>query len=89
MSSTILTPVQVVREGLRLLHNNLVFTRGINKQYSGEFAQSGAKVGQSINIRKPNKYYVTKAVPLVAQDTSEEYTTLTVDQPSTTSPNGY
>jgi DNA-binding MltR family transcriptional regulator len=40
MSNTLITPTQVLREALRVLHNNLVFVKNVNKQYSKEFAIS-------------------------------------------------
>jgi hypothetical protein len=73
MSNTLITPVKVLRESLRILHNNLAFTKGVNREYSDEFAQSGGKVGQSVNVRKPNRYYVSDGQSLDVQDTSEEY----------------
>ena len=67
MPNTLLTPTQVLREALRVLHNNLVFVKNVNKQYSQEFAVSGAKVGATINVRLPNRYYVTKSTALAPQ----------------------
>ena len=32
MAQTILTPTMVTREALRILHNNLTFTRHVNRQ---------------------------------------------------------
>lgn len=71
MSNKLLTPTQVLREALRVLHNNLVFVKNVNKQYSSEFAISGAKVGSTINVRLPNRYYVAKTTALQAQNTNE------------------
>ncbi len=71
MSNKLLTPTQVLREALRVLHNNLVFVKNVNKQYSSEFAVSGAKVGSTINVRLPNRYYVAKTTALQAQNTNE------------------
>lgn len=79
MSNTLLTPTMITREALRVLHNNLVFVKGVNRQYSKEFAISGAKIGSSINIRKPNRYFVRTGAAMQAQNTSELYTTLTLD----------
>lgn len=79
MSNTLITPVKVLRESLRILHNNLAFTKGVNREYSDEFAQSGGKVGQSVNVRKPNRYYVSDGQSLDVQDTSEEYVQVTLD----------
>ncbi len=71
MSNKLLTPTQVLREAQRVLHNNLVFVKNVNKQYSSEFALSGAKVGSTINVRLPNRYCVSKTTALQAQNTNE------------------
>lgn len=39
-----------------VLRNNLQFSRNVNRQYSGAFAREGAKVGATVNARKPPKY---------------------------------
>lgn len=67
---------QVEHKGL---HNNLAFTKGCDRQYSKEFAVTGAKIGNTINIRKPNSYYVSDGATLHVQDTVEDYTSLTLD----------
>lgn len=56
MSNTYLTISMITREGLRVLVNNLVFARNINRDYDDQFAKSGAKIGSTINIRKPPRY---------------------------------
>ena len=78
MSNTLLTPTQVLRESLRVLHNNLVFVKNVNKEYSKEFAISGAKVGTTVNVRLPNQYYVTKSTALQAQNTVESTVPVTL-----------
>ena len=79
MANTLLTPVQITREGLRVLHNNLVFLKGVNRQYSDEFAQRGAKIGSTVNVRKPNKYFVRKGPVMQTQGTTETYVPLTLN----------
>ena len=71
MPNTLLTPTMITREALRILHNNLVFVKGVNRQYSSEFAVSGAKIGSVINIRKPNKYYIRTGPAMQVQNTAE------------------
>lgn len=73
MANQILTPVKITKEALSLLHNNLVFIKGADRQYSDEFARTGAKIGNSINIRKPNKYYVRRGPQMQTQNTREEF----------------
>jgi hypothetical protein len=78
MSNKLLTPTQVLKEAQRVLHNNLVFVKNVNKQYSAEFAVSGAKVGSTINVRLPNRYYVSKTTALQAQSTNESTVPVTL-----------
>ena len=71
MGNSIITATGLTREALRVLHNNLVFLKNVDKQYSKEFAVSGAKVGTTINIRYPNRYFVSHQTALQAQVTTE------------------
>lgn len=78
MSNTILTPTQVTRGALVILHNNLRLSRTINRQYDDQFAKEGAKIGTTLKVRLPNQYTVSTGTALSAQDTSEISATLTV-----------
>ena len=78
MANTLLTPVQITREALRVLHNNLAFIKGVNRQYASEFGKTGAKIGTTVNIRKPNRYFVRKGDAMQTQGTSETYVPLTL-----------
>lgn len=78
MANTILTPLQITREGLRILHGNLSLIGSANRQYDDRFAVSGAKIGQTLNIRMPPKYTVRTGATLSAQDYVERSTPLSV-----------
>jgi hypothetical protein len=78
MSNTILTPNQITRGALVVLHNNLRFSRTINRQYDEQFAKEGAKIGNTLRIRLPNQYTVSTGAALSIQATEEIQTTLTV-----------
>ena len=78
MPNTILTPVQITRKGLQILHQKLNFIGSINRQYDDSFAKTGAKIGDSLKIRLPNQYTVRTGAPLSTQDTTETSTTLQV-----------
>lgn len=78
MANTLLTLTMITRESLRILHNNLVFAKGVNRQYSQEFAQTGAKIGTSINVRKPNKYPIRTGPVIQIASTAETYVPLTL-----------
>lgn len=78
MANNILTPTMITREALRVLHGKLSFIGSVNKQYDDRFAQSGAKIGTSLNIRMPSKYTVRTGASLTTQDHVERSTPLTV-----------
>lgn len=78
MANSILTPTAVTREALRILHQKLNFIGSINRQYDDSFAKSGAKIGDALKIRMPNRYTVRTGKTIDTQDTSEESQTLTV-----------
>lgn len=71
MANTILTPTQVTREALRVLHEKCKFIGSINRQYDKQYAKSGAKIGDTLKVRLPNEYVVRTGATLSAQDTSE------------------
>ena len=78
MANTILTPTAVTREALRILHQKLNFVGNVTRDYDDSYAQSGAKIGDSLKIRLPNQYTVRTGATLSAQDTTETSTTLQV-----------
>lgn len=78
MSNTILTPTQITRESLRILHQKLNFIGTIDRQYDDRFAQSGAKIGDTLQIRLPNQFVVRTGKDLDAQDITERKVDLTV-----------
>ena len=78
MANTILTSSVITKEALRILHQKLNFVGSMNRAYDSSFAQSGAKIGDSLRIRLPNKYTVRSGASLSAQDTVETSTTLQV-----------
>ena len=78
MSNTILTPDMITREALRILHQKLTFVGSINRAYDNSFAQSGAKIGDTLRIRLPNQYTVRTGAVIGVQDTTETKVDLTV-----------
>lgn len=80
MANTILTPDQITRDALRIIHENIQFTGGINKQYDASFANEGAKIGDTLRIREPNQYVVREGATLSTQDTEEKNTSITIDK---------
>lgn len=78
MPNTILTPTAVTRKALQILHQKLNFVGNINRTYDDSFANSGAKIGDSLKIRLPNQYTVRTGASLSTQDTTEASTTLQI-----------
>src|SRR6478735_7990369 len=78
MANTILTPTAVTREALRILHQKLNFVGSINRQYDDSFAKSGAKIGDTLKIRMPNRYVVRTGKTIDVQDTAEDSQSLQV-----------
>ncbi len=56
MANTLLTISMITREALRVLENSLTFTKRVSRQYDDRFGVEGAKIGTTLNIRKPPRY---------------------------------
>lgn len=78
MANSLLTPTVITRESLRILHQKLNFITTIERQYDDQFAQTGAKIGQNLTIRKPNQYTVRTGQVMSVQDTIEQSVVLTL-----------
>ena len=79
MANALLTPDMITSEALMILHQKLTFISTIHRDYDDSFAQKGGKIGDTLRIRLPNEYTVRDGPNLVAQDTQERNTSLTVD----------
>jgi hypothetical protein len=71
VAQVLLTMSYITNEGLVVLENELVLANRVERQYSNEFAQTGAKIGATCNIRKPPRYKGTYGPPLNVEDTQE------------------
>ncbi len=78
MANTLLTIDMVTNEALRVLHGNLAFVKNVNRDYDPQFAQSGAKIGDVLRIRKPPKYTVRTGRVMQVQNSTETYVNLPV-----------
>lgn len=78
MSNTILTPTMYTMECLRILENNLVFAKNASREYDPKFGVSGAKIGYTLNIRRPARYTVSTGAALSTQDYTETSIPLTL-----------
>ena len=78
MSNQLLTISMITNEALRVLTNQLVFTRSISRQYDDKFAIEGAKIGATINLRKPPRYVGRTGPALQIESSVETYVPLTL-----------
>lgn len=80
MSQTLLTSSVIAREMLMRFKNQLQFTKQIDRQYSDKFAVSGAKIGDTISVRKPPRFTVTDGAVINIQNVVEEKVDLTLNK---------
>lgn len=80
MANTYLTISMITYEMLMVLHNNIVVAKKVNRNYEKQFARTGAKIGQQVQIRKPPLYTVTDGAAFVGQDYTETQVPLVITQ---------
>ena len=68
----------VTLEALRVLHGNLAFVKNVNRDYDDQFARTGAKIGDTLRVRKPPKYTVRSGAVMSVQNAVETYVSLPV-----------
>lgn len=82
MSNTLLTIDMITKEALRILHQKLSLVGNIHREYDSSFASKGAKIGNTLRVRKPPKYTVDTGATMSAQDATETYVDLTANTQS-------
>lgn len=78
-TNTLLTPTMITRKALMVLHQKLNFIGGVNVQYDSQYAQSGAKIGDTLNVRMPAKYTVRTGAAISHQNHVQRSTPLVCD----------
>jgi len=73
MSNNLLTISKVTNEALMVLENSLTFTAEINRDYDDQFAVTGAKIGNTLNVRRPGRFIGTSGPALNVEDFNETY----------------
>lgn len=76
--NTLLTISEITLEATRVLENQLTFANKINRDYDDKFAIEGAKIGDTINIRKPPRYVGRSGAALQLEDSTETSVPLTL-----------
>ncbi len=71
MANTLLTISKITNEALMVLENELVFTKQVNRAYEDQFAIVGAKIGNTVNVRRPARFIGTTGPALNVEDFNE------------------
>ena len=78
MSNTLLTISKITNEALMVLENELTFTSEVDRNYDDQFAVVGAKIGQTVNVRRPGRFIGTTGPALNVEDFNETSTPVTL-----------
>ena len=71
MSNTLLTISKITNEALMVLENELTFTSEVDRNYDDQFAVVGAKIGSTVNVRRPGRFIGTTGPALNVEDFNE------------------
>jgi hypothetical protein len=71
MANTLLTISKITNEALMVLENELTFTSEVNREYDDQFAVAGAKIGATVNVRKPARFIGVTGPALSVEDFNE------------------
>jgi P22 coat protein - gene protein 5 len=71
MSNNLLTISKITNEALMVLENELTFTSEVDRNYDDQFAVTGAKIGNTVNVRRPGRFIGTTGPALNVEDFNE------------------
>ena len=71
MPNQILTISMITQEALMVLENELTFTSEVSREYDDQFAIVGAKIGATVNVRRPARVIGAAGPALNIEDFNE------------------
>jgi len=71
MSNNLLTISMITNEALMVLENELTFSSEVDRNYDDQFAVTGAKIGATLNVRRPGRFIGTTGPALNVEDFNE------------------
>ena len=71
MSNNLLTISMITNEALMVLENELTFSSEVERNYDDQFAVTGAKIGATLNVRRPGRFIGTTGAALNVEDFNE------------------
>lgn len=80
MANTLVTPTWVTYEVARYFVNSLRGVAQFNRQYSDEFSQNGAKVGDTVKIRLPQQFLASDGEALDIQNLLDQTVNLILNR---------
>ena len=78
MSNNLLTISMITNEALMVLENELTFSSEVMRNYDDQFAVTGAKIGATLNVRRPGRFIGTTGPALNVEDFNETSTPVTL-----------
>lgn len=76
MANALITPTIIARRALMQLKNELVFAKNATREYKAEFV----KIGDTVNVRRPVKFYTADGATRVNQDVEEANTSIVINK---------
>jgi len=71
VANTLLTISKITNEALMVLENELTFSSEVDRNYDDQFAVVGAKIGATVNVRRPGRFIGTTGPALNVEDLNE------------------
>jgi hypothetical protein len=78
MANNLLTISKITNEALMVLENELTFTSEVDRNYDDQFSVVGAKIGNTVNVRKPGRFIGTTGPALNVEDFNESSVPVTL-----------
>jgi hypothetical protein len=78
MSNNLLTISMITNEALMVLENELTFSSEVMRNYDDQFAVTGAKIGATLNVRRPGRFIGTSGPALNVEDFNETSSPVTL-----------
>jgi hypothetical protein len=81
-TDTILTMSMITNEGLMVLENETVFASTCERKYDDSFGVDGAKIGDTLNVRRPARFIGTSGPNLNIEDYNQTSIPVVVGNPA-------
>ena len=78
MANNLLTISMITNEALMVLENELTFSGQVDRNYDDQFAVTGAKIGATLNVRRPGRFVGTTGPALNVEDFNESSVPVTL-----------